>query len=191
MVLQDALLKAWAQGGGVSPFADFTLNPASMDLRLGDTIRRPHPVWRNMSIETMQHLIDINLIEAVPKWGEATKFSIEWLLPGDFVLCHSLEVINLPDDVIALLFSKSSVGRIGLEHLHAGLGDPGWHNSQWTWELKNVALWPIKLVAGNRIMQQVLIRLVATPDKSYAQTGRYNGDIGPVPAKPEPFGVAS
>lgn len=42
----------------------------------------------------------------------------------------SIEFIKMPDDMVAILFSKSSAGRIGLEHLHAGFGDPGWHSSQ-------------------------------------------------------------
>ena len=41
----------------------------------------------------------------------------------------------------AALYSKSSTGRIGLEHLHAGWIDPGFCG-QLTLEFKNVAPWP-------------------------------------------------
>jgi deoxycytidine triphosphate deaminase len=102
--------------------------------------------------------------------------------------------VNIPDDTAVLLFSKSSTGRIGLEHLHAGFGDPGWGStinslgtlgSRWTWELHNVAPWPIVLKAGKPLMQQVAIRMTDSPLRNYAETGRYNGQTGPTPELPK------
>jgi dCTP deaminase len=57
----------------------------------------------------------------------------------------------------------------------AGYCDPGWHGSTLTLELHNsrqlhpVALWP-----GMKIGQMVFHRMAATPQRSYAVTGRYN-----------------
>jgi deoxycytidine triphosphate deaminase len=96
-----------------------------------------------------------------------------------------LEFVNIPDDMAAILYSKSSTGRRGVEHLHAGYGDPGWNNSQWTWEIHNVAPWPIKLEAGKPLMQQVMIRMTEAPLRNYAVTGRYNGQVGPTPERPK------
>jgi dCTP deaminase len=59
----------------------------------------------------------------------------------------------------------------------AGYCDPGWHGSVLTLELHNsrqlhpVALWP-----GMKIGQMVFHQMAATPQRSYAVTGRYNGD---------------
>lgn len=185
MIWNDRMIREWAGAGGVTPFDGTLVNPASLDLRLGNSIRTPHPIWETMNRHTMKHLHALRLLDTIPKWSDPIEFD-EWaLLPGDFVLCASLEFINIPDDMAALLFSKSSTGRIGLEHLHAGFGDCGWHSANWTWELHNVAPWPIPLVAGKRIMQQVMIRMTDAPERTYAETGRYNNQSGPTPERPE------
>jgi dCTP deaminase len=184
-VWNDRKISEWAQSGGVAPFDAACVNPASLDLRLGNKIRRPHHIWDTMHQDTMGWLHALGLLDQIPKWSDPIEFT-EWLLyPGDFVLCSSLEFVNVPDDVITLLFSKSSTGRIGLEHLHAGLGDCGWHDANWTWELHNVAPWPIPLVAGKRIMQQIMVKMTDYPLRTYAETGRYNNQSGPTPARAE------
>lgn len=168
----------------VEPYDPACINPASQDLKLGNQIREPHPVWSQMTAEQMREAIADGTIDLLPRWGEAREFDTYWLMPGAFVLCASLEFVRIPEDATALLFSKSSTGRVGLEHLHAGLGDPGFAG-QWTWELINVAPWPIKLEAGKRVMQQVLIRMAEPPEASYQVTGRYNNQTGPTEARPE------
>ncbi len=181
-VWNDKKITEWAQSGGVTPFDAACVNPASLDLRLGNLIRHPHHIWDTMNQETMGWLHSLGLLDKIPKWSEPIEFT-EWLLyPGDFVLCHSLEFVNIPQETVSLLFSKSSTGRIGLEHLHAGLGDPSF-SGEWVFELHNVAPWPIPLVAGKRVMQQVLIKLTDNPIKGYDQTGRYQGQTGPTAAK--------
>lgn len=184
----DWRIRELANAGMITPFDEGCVNPASLDLKLGNMIRIAHNIWETMNRETMGHLHALGLLDQIPKWSEPIEFT-EWLLyPGDFVLCHSLEFVNLPDNMAAMLFSKSSTGRIGLEHLHAGWGDPAWNNAQWTWELYNVAPWPIKLEAGKRIMQQVMISMTDKPLRGYDLTGRYNNQSGPTPAREEKAG---
>lgn len=182
-VLNDIAIRQWAIDDGVHPFDNTLVNPASLDLRLGNTIRVPHPVWSTLNESATEYLHAFGLLNLLPKWSDPIEFETYLLHPRRFVLCASLEILNIPDDMIALLFSKSSTGRIGLEHLHAGFGDCGWHSANWTWELHNVAPWPIPLVAGKRIMQQVMIKMTDTPLKTYAETGRYNNQQGPTPAR--------
>jgi len=187
MIWNDNMIRDWASNGGVTPFDDNMVNPASLDLRLGDELREPHPIWGQMTREEMNEKIADGSIDDLPKWGEPVKFTKYYLMPrgmgNHFVLCSSLEFVNIPNDMAALLFSKSSVGRIGVEHLHAGYGDPGWHDSQWTWEIHNVAPWPIPLVPGKPLMQQVMLRMVGQPARTYAVTGRYNHQSGPTPER--------
>jgi len=148
-------------------------------------IRVPDRIWADMSeIDMDKHIAD-GTIHDLPRWGEPVEIETFWLKPKRFVLCASLEFINIPDDMATFLFSKSSTGRIGLEHLHAGLGDPSWHSANWTWELHNVAPWPIPLEAGKRIMQQVMLQMTDKPLRGYDVTGRYNGQTGPTPERPE------
>ena len=158
-------------------------------MRLGNTIREPHEIWSYLSVVDLECKIKDGSIEALQMWGEPFEVTGYCLIPlckgPDFILGHSLEFVNIPDDMSAILYSKSSTGRRGVEHLHAGYGDPGWHDSQWTWEIHNVAPWPIKLVAGKPLMQQVMIRMTETPLRNYAETGRYNRQSGPTPERPE------
>ena len=47
--------------------------------------------------------------------------------PGEFVLGSTLERVRIPDDMVARLEGKSSLGRLGLLiHSTAGYVDPGW-----------------------------------------------------------------
>lgn len=189
MIWNDTKLIQWAASGGVTPFDKAMVNPASLDLRLGNTIREPHQIWSIISPADIDAKIADGSIEQLPLWGEPFEFDVYWLKPhrmgNNFILCHSLEFVNIPDNMAAILYSKSSTGRRGVEHLHAGYGDPGWHDSQWTWEIHNVAPWPIKLEAGKPLMQQVMIRMTEAPLKTYAKTGRYNKQSGPTPERPE------
>lgn len=65
---------------------------------------------------------------------------------------------------------------------NSGLGDPGFRG-QWTWELHNVAPWPIALVPGKRYMQMVVYDLVEPPAHDYSVTGRYQNQQGATPAR--------
>lgn len=198
MIWNDRMIHEWALAGGVTPFDEKCVNPASLDLRLGNTIREPHEIWSRLSAFDLRQRIASGGINDMPLWGEPFEFVEYWLMPHgkgpNFILCHSLEFVDIPSDMAAILYSKSSTGRRGVEHLHAGYGDPGWgstvnelgfRGSTWTWEIHNVAPWPIKLEAGKPLMQQVMVRMTESPLRSYAVTGRYNGQIGPTPERPE------
>jgi dCTP deaminase len=127
----------------------------------------------------MQHLV-----WDTPQWGAEREMSKSGyrLEPGEFILCCTMETVAIPNDACAALFSKSSTGRIGLEHLHAGWIDPGFVG-QLTLEFKNVAPWPILLQPGKRLMQMVVYDLVEPPARDYSQTGHYQNQTGATPAR--------
>jgi dCTP deaminase len=146
----------------VSPFDPTLINPASLDVRLGDTLliesaqnptMVPYPLARHSEVEPY------------------------WLRPGEFILAQTVETFHLPITVAAQFMLKSSRAREGLEHLMAGYCDPGWSGSVLTLELHNsrqlhpVALWP-----GMKIGQMVFHRMATPPERDYRVTGRYNGD---------------
>jgi deoxycytidine triphosphate deaminase len=144
----------YKQNPSVSPFEAALINPASVDLRLGNQLRRVHPLWARLSLATLHDMCDgkvlpyyaENLMSSaeVAAWGTVETFDTAWLMPGEFVLCSSLETVTVPDDAVALLFS---------------------------------------LDAGKRLMQHIFIRLDSAPLQTYAQTGRYQGQQGPTPAR--------
>lgn len=197
--LPDHRLKAWAKKGGVIPLAEDAINPGSIDLRLGYTIRVPRWYWRNrVSSWAAWYLLgrpDPREKDAL-YWSKAFRFERFTLWPGRIALCDSLERTVLPDDCVALLLGKSTMCRIFLEQLHAGFGDPGFGSQEpgegvdgesegdtWTLELANLGPWPIELVAGERLLQLALGRLESLPTRTYRDTGRYQGQSGPTPAR--------
>lgn len=108
------------------------------------------------------------------------------LWPGEFVLACSREIFNLPLDISAEYKLKSSMARVGLEHLKAGWCDAGWTGSVLTLELKNMTQWHnIMICHGDLIGQVVFFRHVPVSwEHSYGNRGRYNGDRTTTGAKP-------
>ena len=158
----------------VTPYEAANVNPASIDLRLGAAYRLPAPYWPAAPWTTLD----------LPHWGDeeempATGYALQ---PGQFILCCTLETVAIPLTACAELYSKSSTGRTGLEHLHAGWIDPGFRG-QLTLEFHNVAPWPILLTPGKRYMQMVVHDLAGPAARGYAETGRYQGQTGATPAR--------
>ena len=145
------------------PYRKEQLGPASYDLRLGNTI--------------MIEVADTPELQELDISGK-TKEHPYLLEPGHFMLAESQEVFNIPTWVAADFKLKSSRARSGLEHLHAGFADPGWHGSRLTMEFVNMCRFhPQRLYPGFLVGQMVFTQMLGTPLTSYAQTGRYNGDL--------------
>lgn len=98
--------------------------------------------------------------------------------PGEFILAHTIEKFNLPDNLSAEFKLNSSGARIGLENALATWCDPWWHGSVLTLELKNFTRYhTIRLDAGCRIGQMIFHKSEPVPkDRGYAVRGRYNQD---------------
>lgn len=98
------------------------------------------------------------------------------LRPGQFILAQTQEIFNLPNNLSAEYKLKSSMARIGLEHLNAGWADAGWTGSVLTLEFRNLTTFhEIELKYGDRVGQMVFFRHEPVEhDDSYAAKGRYN-----------------
>ena len=159
-ILCDFEIKALCDGGMVQGYDEELINPASLDLRLGDTIM----------IESAE---DLNMRPL--SIARATADDPYWLKPGQFILAQTIEVFNMPENIAGLFFLKSSRAREGYENLHAGYADPGWHGSVLTLELKNSRqLLPLPLWPGLKIGQMVFFHMSQPPLASYAEVGHYN-----------------
>lgn len=99
------------------------------------------------------------------------------LRPGQFILAETVEKFHMPMDISAEYKLKSSMARIGLEHLNAGFIDAGFNNSVLTLEFRNLTTFhEIELVYGDRIGQLIFFKHIPVElDDSYAVRGRYNG----------------
>ena len=151
------------------------INGASIDITLGTKILVEHCTsekdLKEVSLAKRERL-------TFREWEFGRDGAEYKLYPGEFILAQSAEVFNLPCDIAAEYKLKSSMARIGLEHLNAGYCDPGWNGSVLTLELKNMTRnHVITLTERVRIGQVVFFNTNAVPeDRSYAARGRYNND---------------
>ncbi len=161
-ILPDYEIFCLARKGLVEPFHQEMINPASLDVRLGENILIEQPE----SPEYVPHSI-----------AGHTKEEPFMLQPHEFILAETFECFSVPNVVAGQLALKSSRAREGIEHLMAGYVDPGF-KGRLTLELQNarsmhaVPLWP-----GMRIGQIVFHKMSLLPNKDYSVTGRYQGDL--------------
>lgn len=153
MVLSDRDLRQTIESGhiGIDPYDPKMIQPSSIDIRLGHSFR----VFEN-------HLLDSIDLKNLPA-DFTTEVRIEddseppyfLLHPGEFCLAETLEVITVPNDLLATVNGKSSLGRVGLiVHATAGVLDPGFSGSV-TLEMTNLTRIPIRLYPELAIAQLI------------------------------------
>ena len=176
-VLADRDIRAELEAGRVriDPYDPADLQPSSVDLHLDARFR----VFRN------NRYAFIDPRAAQPDLTEllAIKGDEPFILhPGEFVLGQTVEWVELPDNLVARLEGKSSLGRLGLLiHSTAGYVDPGWKGTL-TLELSNVANLPIALYAGMRIGQISFFRMSSPVERPYGSAAlgsKYQGQSEP------------
>jgi len=176
-VLSDRDIRAAMQAGRVrvDPHDPSCLQPSSVDLHLDREFR----VFRN----NRYPYIDVR--QAQPDLTEIVSIEDDEpfiLHPGEFVLGQTLEWVELPDDLVARLEGKSSLGRLGLLiHSTAGYVDPGWKGNL-TLELSNVANLPIALYCGMKIGQISFFKMSSPVERPYGSKelgSKYQGQSQP------------
>ena len=161
-VLSDATITRFVNEGRIkiAPWDARLVQPASVDLRLGDSFRVFHN-HRASAIDLRRPPENLTEEVLVPQ-GES--FVIH---PGEFCLGRTLEWVELPDDIVARIEGKSSLGRLGLiVHATAGFCDPGWKGAL-TLELNNLTRVPIKLYPGLEIAQLSFMMLDRPAERPY------------------------
>lgn len=151
MVLSDRDIKIALEEGRIridpAPDLEKQLGSVSVDFRLGNTFmvfehsRNSHIDPRNpQSIgEAMRTIIVEN---------DDEPFIMQ---PGDFALASTMEVLELPDDLLGRLEGRSSIARLGITvHSTAAVFEPGWIGTA-TMELSNLGRMPVALYPGMRI----------------------------------------
>jgi dCTP deaminase len=148
----------------IDPWDPGLVQPASVDLRLGDSFRVFHN--HRASVIDLRTPPD-NLTEEVIV-GPQDAFVIH---PGEFCLGRTLEWVELPADIVARIEGKSSLGRLGLiVHATAGFCDPGWKGTL-TLELNNLTRIPIRLYPGLPIAQLSFMTLDRPAQRPYGSPG--------------------
>jgi dCTP deaminase len=157
----------------IEPWDPAMVQPASVDLKLGTSFR----VFHNHRLPA----IDL----AQPPTGVTEHVQIEdgasfVIHPGEFVLGTTVEWVELPDDIVARIEGKSSLGRLGLiVHATAGFVDPGFSGTL-TLEITNLTRVPIVLWPGKPIAQLSFMALDRAAERPYGHPelgSHYHGQV--------------
>lgn len=165
MILSDNQISKMLKSGelGVEPIEQNQIQPASVDIRLGNRFRIVDDksegiVHLDKKVEYKEIVADRYL-----------------LLPGQFVLATTMEYVKLPNDLTAFVEGRSSMGRLGLFIQNAGWVDPGFEG-EITLELFNANRCAIELRAGHRVGQLVFAKMGESAQFPYS--GKYQFQRG-------------
>jgi dCTP deaminase len=181
MVLSDRTIRRLLDEGRIEidPYDPSLLQPSSVDVRVDRYFRVFHNArYPYIDVKEPQE----ELTELV-EMEDGAPFILH---PGEFALASTLERIRLPDDLVARLEGKSSLGRLGLLiHSTAGFIDPGW-DGHVTLELSNVANLPITIYPEMKIGQLSFVQLTEPAETPYGAGelgSKYQGQQGPTPSR--------
>ena len=154
----------------VEPLGAGAVQPASIDVRLGELLFG----WQG------QQRVDL-IRDQGACWQPLSLVDGAWLLePGRLYLATTLEHIVVPNDLVGYVHGRSTLARAGVvPHQQAGLLDPG-YSGRPTMEI--TVLMPTVLRPRCPIGQLTFEELTCAADPPYR--GRYQHDLGPVPALP-------
>lgn len=184
MILSDRDIKKALKSGEItiSPPIDLSaqLGSCSVDLRLGSSFRVfKHSRHAYIDPQDKKHITTMMEEQTVTD-GEA--FILQ---PGDFVLAQTIERLKLPDDLLARLEGRSSLGRLGIVvHSTASVFDPGW-DGVIVMELGNSGRMPVALYPGMRICALTFEELTSPAEVPYSKkkSAKYVGQLRPEASK--------
>ena len=157
MVLSDRSIKEALEQGRIiiDPIGDDCIQPSSVDLHIDQLFR----VFRNHS----QRVIDVREAqEDLTELIDVGPTDPMILHPGEFLLGSTVERVALPDDLVARLEGKSSLGRLGLL-------------------IHSITLYP-----GMKIGQISFFEMTTPADRPYGASGlgsKYRGQRGPTASR--------
>lgn len=184
MVLSDLDIKKYLQKGKIkidpAPNFEEQLGSCSLDFHLANNF---------MIFEHSKYpFID-------PKNGKPTAEYMKEIVvpdeeafimrPGEFALAYTIERLTLPDDTLARLEGRSSLGRLGIVvHSTAARFDPGF-DGQPVMELGNIGVMPVALYPGMRVCSFTFEQLSSPSQTPYAKKkdAKYAGQKGPTASR--------
>jgi deoxycytidine triphosphate deaminase/intein/homing endonuclease len=120
VILSDRTIREELEAGRIviEPLGEGCIQPSSVDLHVDRFFR----VFRNHTMGYIDVKQDLEDLTELVEIGEEDVFILH---PGEFVLGSTLERVALPNDLVARLEGKSSLGRLGLL-IHSSLpaGEP-------------------------------------------------------------------
>lgn len=148
------------------------IQPSSVDLRIGSEFKG-FRVIRKPCIDPMDKSDIESYMESFHI--EEKPFIIH---PGEFALATTYEMVKLPDDLVARVEGRSSMGRLGITmHVTAGYIDPGFCGKI-TLEISNIGKMPVALYPGQRVCQIVFETMTSPSEKPYGHPDRDSKYMG-------------
>jgi dCTP deaminase len=181
VILSDRTIREQIDAGRIviDPLDLDCIQPSSVDLHVDRFFR----VFRNHTMGYIDVKQDLEELTELVEVGDDDVFILH---PGEFVLGSTAERVGIPDDLVARLEGKSSLGRLGLLiHSTAGFVDAGW-DGHLTLELSNVANLPITLYPRMKIGQISFLQMTSPADVPYGSGklgSKYRGQRGPTPSR--------
>lgn len=164
----------------IEPTNLLDIQPASVDILLDQKILIFD--YPNIPYIDTRHLAELDITSA---WVQKNDEPF-MLHPGEFVLGCTLEHVEIPNDLVARIEGKSSLGRIGLLiHSTAGYVDPGW-TGRLTLELSNISRLPMALYPGMKIGQISFTQMTSPAERPYGTAGlgsHYQGQTEATPSR--------
>lgn len=178
MILSDRDIRKEIEAGrlGVSsPLDDHmeNIHASSMDFRLGKYFK----IYEHARFPVLDPL-KMESFEGLTKLVEITEPEEPFIVhPGDFVLGVTLEKVRIPDDLVARVEGRSSLGRLGIiVHSTAGFIDAGFEGTI-TLEITNINRVPVALYPGMRVCQLAFEKMSSAAEIPYnmKKSSKYQG----------------
>lgn len=177
ILTSENILKRIEEDGLIEDYRSINtqLQPGSFDLRVGKVFKSyselnkndPYPVVLGEEVEYGSEI----------EYEMGTGYPVK---PKEFVLATTLETINMPDDLSAVIQGRSSIGRTGLFVENAGFVDVGF-TGEITLEFYNATENTIVVPVGMRVCQIVFYEMQESCSEVYE--GKYNGQTGATGSK--------
>ncbi|MGL6298393.1 MAG: dCTP deaminase [Methanobacteriaceae archaeon] len=176
-ILSDVDIKKYLKEGKIiiDPIEDEDkqIQPSSVDLRIG-TEFKSFKIVRKPFIDPKDQ-VDMDSYMDSEHIGDGDAFIIH---PGEFALATTNEVVKLPNDLVARVEGRSSMGRLGITmHVTAGFIDPGFHGKI-TLEISNIGKMPVALYPGQRVCQIVFETMTSPSEVPYGHPSRGSKYMG-------------
>lgn len=154
------------------------IQPSSVDLRLGNEFKG-FKIIKKPFIDPKDPE-DIESYMETIKIEEGEYFIIH---PNEFTLATTFEKVTIPDNLVARVEGRSSMGRLGVTmHVTAGFIDPGFEGNI-TLEISNIGKMPVVLYPGQRVCQIVFETMTSPAKRPYGHPERNSKYMGQT--KPE------
>ena len=146
----------------IQPINKNDIQPCSIDLHLGSELKNLDGITHNL------------------------RYCDYTLSPGEFILASTIEHVEIPDDLVAQVDGKSSLGRLGITaHVTAGWIDSGFKGNI-TLEIANLSNKSFKITYNMPICQIIFMTLTTPVQRRYGDPelgSRYQNSKGTIPSR--------